>query len=103
MEQEVVRPDERIEAIGRYLAHAFASCGIERYDDAQRNVVGFRFIGAAHGNVEFARDLLETFPTGENELALELHLRHCGSEINATPPGQRVVFTREGQRREPSG
>jgi hypothetical protein len=63
--------------------------------------VGFRFIGAAHGNVEFARELLETFPRDESGIALELHLRHVSSEINATAPSHRLVFTIDGPKREP--
>jgi hypothetical protein len=102
MEQRVVQLDPHIEAIGRYLGRTFPAACVDRYEDTSRSIVGFRFIGGSHGNVEFARALLKTFPRDENGVALELHLRHVGSEINATPLSHRLVFTLDGPRREPA-
>ena len=100
MEHTVELP-ARIEAIARYLGRTFPSTGIHRYDVAERSVAGFRFIGEAHGNVEFRLDYLETLPAEENAVALEMHVRHVGGEIAATTAGQRVVFSRDGVVREP--
>jgi hypothetical protein len=90
----------RIENIARYLAHSFPTRGIDRYEDGSRDVIGFRFIGAPQGNVEFERTWLETLPMDENGIAHEMHLRHVCAEINETAPGQRVVFNAGGMRRE---
>ncbi|MGP6156736.1 MAG: hypothetical protein ACLPYS_04330 [Vulcanimicrobiaceae bacterium] len=90
----------RIEAIARYLGNAFPSLSIHRYDDAARGVAGFSFIGEPYGAVEFRREFLETLPTEENALALEMHVRHVSGEIAATPAGQRLVFAVEGFSRE---
>jgi hypothetical protein len=90
----------RAENIARYLAHSFPTRGIDRYEDSSRNVIGFHFIGAPQGNVEFDCKWLETLPSDENAIAHEMHLRHVCSEINETAPGQRVVFNADGMRRE---
>lgn len=101
MEQHTVELRPQIEAIARYLGRTFPSAGIHRYEESARGVAGFSFIGELHGNVEFSLDYLETLPTEENAVALELHVRHVGAEITATPAGQRLVFTRDGISREP--
>jgi hypothetical protein len=100
MEQKVVELKGQVEAIARYLGRTFPNVGI--HEDPARNLVGFRFIGVSHASVEFSRDLLETLTSDENAVALELHLRHVGAEINATPLDQCLVFVREGLRREPA-
>jgi hypothetical protein len=102
MEQSVVELKGQVEAIARYLGRTFPNAGIHRYENPARNLVGFRFIGVSHASVEFSRDLLETLTSDENAVALELHLRHVGAEINATPLDQCLVFGREGLRREPA-
>jgi hypothetical protein len=96
----VIDAKPRIDAIATYLCKTFAGACIDRYDDAGRNVVGFRFIGRDHGNVEFSSELLESLPTDEAGVAEVLHLRHAAAEIFDTPRGERIVFTPEGQRRE---
>ena len=100
MEQHVFDPTAHVEAIGRYLGRTFPAASVERYADVDRSVVGFRFIGTPHGCVEFTRDLLRSLPSDENAIALELHLRHAGSEICATARSQRLVFTVKGLKRE---
>ena len=102
MEQHALNLDAQIEAIGRYLGRTFPASGIARYRDSSREVVGFRFIGAAHGNVEFEHALLATFPSDENGIALELHLLHAGSAITETPPDHCLLFTRSGPSRSPA-
>ncbi|GAC1397507.1 MAG: hypothetical protein NVS3B17_16100 [Vulcanimicrobiaceae bacterium] len=100
MEQPIVKLEDQAEAIARYLGSSYPSACISRYEDAQRDVIGFHFLDTTHGDVEFSRQLLQTFPTNENAVALELHLRHASSEIRDTHPGERVVFAMEGCRRE---
>ena len=100
MEQSIVKLEEQAEAIARYLGNSYPSACISRYEDTQRDVIGFRFFDTTHGDVEFSRQLLQTFPTNENAVALELHLRHAGSEISDTRPGERLVFAMAGCWRE---
>ena len=100
MEQSMVKLEEQAEAIARYLGSSYPSACITRYEDTQRDVIGFRFFDTTHGDVEFTRQLLQTFPTNENDVALELHLRHAGSEISDTHRGERLVFAMVGYRRE---
>ncbi|GAC1416482.1 MAG: hypothetical protein NVSMB64_26690 [Candidatus Velthaea sp.] len=102
MDQNILKIEEQAEAIARYLGSSYPSACISRYEDAQRDVIGFRFFDTTHGDVEFSRKLLQTFPRNENAVALELHLRHAGSEIGDTHPGERVIFAMEGCRREPT-
>lgn len=102
MAKQAVDISAHVEAIGRYLGRTFPTTAVDRYEDQKRRVVGFRFIGSVHGNVEFTRALLETLPRDENSIALELHLRHLGSEITDTPRSQRLVFTVGGAKREPT-
>ena len=90
----------RVEKIARYLGHSFPTRGIDRYEDDARKVIGFRFIGAPQGNVEFDLSWIETLPADEDGVAHAMHLRHVCSEINDTAPGQRVIFSAEGMRRE---
>lgn len=90
----------RIEGIARYLGHSFPTRSTDRYEDEAREVVGFRFIGAPHGNVEFDYAWLLTLPRDENGVAEVLHLRHVCAEINETQPGERVVFMMDDIRRE---
>lgn len=100
IEPKAVELQGQLESIARYLGRTFTTAGIDRYEDLDRDVMGFRFIGATHGNVEFTRELLATFESNENAVALELHLRHVAAEINVTPPGQRLIFTKDGLKRE---
>jgi hypothetical protein len=101
--EHTVELKPRAEAVARYLGNAFPALGLHRYEDLGRGVVGFSFIGEAYGPVEFKRDFLETLPTEENALALEMHVRHLSGEIAATPAGQRLIVSREGVMREPAG
>lgn len=91
----------RIEGIARYLGATFPTGSIDRYEDDGRDIVGFRFIGAPHADIEFERAWLASLPSDENGVAQEMHLRHVCAEVNETPLGQRVVFTDSGVRREP--
>jgi hypothetical protein len=102
MMEHTVELRPQIEAIARYLGRTFPSIGIHRYEDAARGVAGFSFIGEPHGAVEFKRDFLETLPSEENAVALEMHVRHVSGEITATPAGQRLVCARDGFSREPT-
>jgi|SRR5579884_91252 len=90
----------RIEGIARYLGATYPTGSIDRYEDEGRDVVGFRFIGAPHADVEFERGWLATLPGDENGVAQEMHLHHVCAEINETPLGHRVVFSQSGVRRE---
>lgn len=90
----------RVENIARYLGHSFPTRGIDRYEDDSRAVIGFRFIGAPQGNVEFAIAWIASLPSDEDGVAQAMHLRHVCSEINDTAPGQRVVFDADSMRRE---
>ena len=90
----------RIEGIARYLGATYPTGSIDRYEDGGRDIVGFRFIGSPHADVEFERGWLERLPSDENGVAQEMHLRHVCAEINETPLGQRVVFSEAGVRRE---
>jgi hypothetical protein len=90
----------RIEGIARYLGATYPTGSIDRYEDDGRNIVGFRFIGAPHADVEFERSWLATLPADENGVAQEMHLHHVCAEINETPLGQCVVFSESGVRRE---
>jgi hypothetical protein len=90
----------RIEGIARYLGATYPTGSINRYEDEGRGVVGFRFIGAPHADVEFERGWLERLPGDENGVAQEMHLHHVCAEINETPLAQRVVFAEKGVRRE---
>ena len=92
--------ESRIEGVARYLGDSYPTAGIERYDDSDRGVVGFRFIGGSHGNVEFEYALLANLPADVNGVAQECHLLHAGAEINETPPGDRVVFAVNSVRHE---
>lgn len=100
MDQPIVKLEEQVEAIARYLGSSYPSACISRYEDARRDVIGFRFFDTTHGDVEFSRQLLRTFPRNEDAVALELHLLHAGSEISETHPGERLIFAMEGCRRE---
>jgi|GEM_PF-1702376 hypothetical protein len=102
MEQETIDLKAPIDAIARYLGETFPTLSINRYDDPARDVVGFRFIGEAHGNVEFSREYLAQFAHEPAAIARELHLRHACAAITATAPGQRVVFTSSELRHEPA-
>lgn len=90
----------RVEKIARYLGHSFPTRGIDRYEDDSRAVVGFRFIGAPQGNVEFDLSWIASLPSDEDGVAQAMHLRHVCAEINETAPGQRVIFNADGMRRE---
>lgn len=90
----------RVEALARYLGAMFPTTGIERYEDADRRVVGFRFIGAPHASVEFEREWIGSLPANADAIAEEMHLHHVCGEINDTPPSQRVIFGSAGLRRE---
>ncbi len=90
----------RIEGIARYLGATFPTGSIDRYEDDSRDVVGFRFIGAPHADVEFERRWLLTLPSDENGVAQEMHLHHVCAEINETSATERVVFAEQGVRRE---
>ncbi len=103
MAQSTLELNPQVEAIARYLGRTFPSAGIHRYEDAARAVAGFSFIGEPHGNVEFRLDYLATLPAEENAVALEMHVRHAGGQIAATPAGQRLVIGRDGFVREPGG
>lgn len=98
-----LRPDiaSRVEGIARYLGHSFPARSTDRYEDETRAIVGFRFIGAPHGNVEFDCAWLATLPSDENGVAEVMHLRHVCAEINETQPDQRIIFTADEIRREP--
>ena len=89
----------RIEGVAQYLGATFAG-SIHRYEDTDRDVVGFQFVGSPHGNVEFDRGWLSSLPSDVNGVAQEMHLRHVCSEINETEPGSRVVFTADSVRHE---
>ncbi|GAC1418328.1 MAG: hypothetical protein NVSMB64_28030 [Candidatus Velthaea sp.] len=102
MDQSTVTLEEQAEAIARYLGSSYPSACISRYEDARRDVIGFRYFDTTHGDVEFSRQLLRSFPRNEDAVALELHLRHAGSEISDTHAGERVIFAMEGCRREPT-
>jgi hypothetical protein len=91
----------RTEAVARYLGAMFPTQCIDRYRDDDRCVVGFRFIGNARGNIEFSDDFLTEVAETPDGIAHELHLRAAGAEINATEPGQRLIFTARNVRREP--
>ncbi len=93
--------NSRVEGIARYLGATFPTGSIDRYEDNDRDVVGFRFIGAPHADIEFERGWLASLPSDENGVAQEMHLRHVCAEVNETPLGQRVVFSETGMRREP--
>lgn len=98
---QTVDVHNRIEGIARYLGSTFPTGSIDRYEDESRGVVGFRFIGAPHADVEFERGWLATLPSDEGGVAQEMHLHHVCAEINETPLGERVVFAEQGVRREP--
>lgn len=100
MAQHIVDLEPRIESVARYLSHMYTTAGINRYEDTTREIVGFHFVGAVHGDVEFTRELLQSLPSDENGVAQELHLRHISAEINETPARTRLVITIEGVRRE---
>ena len=97
---ETMDINSRIDGVAQYLGATYPTGSIDRYEDGDREIVGFRFIGSTHGNVEFARDWLASLPRDANGVAQEMHLRHVGAEINETGPGWRVVFTAEGVMRE---
>jgi hypothetical protein len=97
---ETIEITSRIEGVAQYLGATYPTGSIDRYEDGDRDVVGFRFIGAPHGNVEFERGWLVSLPRDANGVAQEMHLRHVGAEINETEPGFRVIFAAEGVRRE---
>lgn len=101
MEQPINELKEKIEAIARYLGSSYPNVSIRRYEDPAREVVGFHFLGTTHGDVEFSRQLVAMLPRDENAMALELHLRHAGSEIGLTQTGQRLIFAPDGCKREP--
>ncbi|MGZ3547923.1 MAG: hypothetical protein ACXVAQ_06365 [Vulcanimicrobiaceae bacterium] len=101
MAQQFVDLEPRIESVARYLSHMFTTAGIDRYEDTSRDVVGFHFIGAPHGDIEFTCECLRMLPSDENGLAQELHLRHISAEINETPAANRLIIMGEGLRREP--
>ena len=101
MEQPIVELKEQTEAIARYLGSSYPNVSIRRYEDPKRDVVGFHFLETTHGDVEFSRQLLAILPRDENAMALELHLRHAGSEIGLTQRGERLIFATEGCKREP--
>ncbi len=90
----------RVEKIARYLGHSFPTRGLDRYEDDSRAVVGFRFVGAPQGNVEFELSWIATLPGDEDGVAQAMHLRHVCAEIHETAPGQRVIFDASGMRRE---
>jgi len=90
----------RIEGIARYLGATYPTVSIDRYEDSTREVVGFRFVGSPHANVEFERAWLVSLPPDENGVAQEMHLHHVCGEINETSPRQRVIFGTLGVRRE---
>lgn len=90
----------RIEGIARYLGATYPTGSIDRYEDNDRGVVGFRFIGAPHADIEFERGWLTSLPSDENGVAQEMHLRHVCAEVNETPLGQCVIFSEAGVRRE---
>lgn len=98
----VIDAKPRVDAIATYICKTFASASIDRYDDAARDVVGFRFISGRHGNVEFSAEFLQSLPTDEAGVADLLHQRHAAAEIFDTPSGQRIIFTTDGHRREES-
>jgi hypothetical protein len=100
MMQQNVDIAVRVEGIARYLGHSFPTRSTDRYEDEPRAVIGFRFIGAPHGNVEFDRTWLVSLPSDENGVAEVMHLRHVCAEINETQPGERVIFTADEVRRE---
>jgi hypothetical protein len=90
----------RVECIARYLGDTYPTGSIDRYEDQQRGIVGFRFIGSPHAHVEFEREWLTSLPGDANGVAQEMHLRHVGAEINETPIDSRVIFAAAGIRRE---
>jgi hypothetical protein len=90
----------RVEAVARYLGSTYPTLSLERYEDATRNVVGFRFSGEGHAAVEFERGWLASLPPNEGEIAQEMHLHHVCAELNETRPGQRVIFGAAGVKRE---
>jgi hypothetical protein len=100
MERQVTDTKAQAEAVARYLGDMFPNLCIDRYRDAERGVVGFRFIGAAHGNIEFSDEFLRMLEATPGVIAHELHLRQAGAEINATEPGQRIIFSAQEVRRE---
>jgi hypothetical protein len=101
MEHQAIDVNAQAEAVARYLGDMFPTLCIDRYRDSARGIVGFRFIGAAHGNIEFSDGFLATLAASPGVIAHELHLRQAGAEINATEPGQRIIFFAEEVRREP--
>ena len=90
----------RIEGVARYLGATYPTGSINRYEDETRGIVGFRFLGAPHADVEFDSEWLATLPNNEDGVAQEMHLHHVASEINEARIGERVVFTTKGVRRE---
>ncbi len=90
----------RVEAVARYLGACYPALSFERYEDRERNVIGFRFSGDGHAAVEFERDWLDALPPSEGAIAQELHLQHVCAELNESLPTQRAIFGSAGVRRE---
>lgn len=100
MAQATIDVAGRVEAVARYLGACYPTLSIERYEDRDRDTVGFRFSGDSHAPVEFERAWLASLPPSEGGIAQELHLQHVCAELNETPPARRVIFGSAGMRRE---
>lgn len=89
----------RTEGVAQYLGAMYPTASITRYENEQRDIVGFHFTGAPHPDAEFERRWLASLTA--DEVAQEMHLHHVCAEINDTPLDQRVIFGASGARRAP--